>query len=40
MGDTSGYAHSESEHGGETTSTGKSERGNPRDESAGFYGNG
>ena len=25
-GDTSGYAHSESEHGGETTSTGKSER--------------
>jgi type IV secretory pathway TraG/TraD family ATPase VirD4 len=29
MGDTSGYAHSESEHGGETTSTGKSERGIP-----------
>jgi type IV secretory pathway TraG/TraD family ATPase VirD4 len=27
MGETSGYAHSESEHGGETTSTGKSERG-------------
>jgi type IV secretory pathway TraG/TraD family ATPase VirD4 len=26
-GETSGYAHSESEHGGETTSTGKSERG-------------
>src|ERR687892_443686 len=29
MGDTSGYAHSESEHGGETTSTGKSERAIP-----------
>jgi type IV secretory pathway TraG/TraD family ATPase VirD4 len=29
MGETSGYAHSESEHGGETTSTGKSERGIP-----------
>src|SRR5687768_10070071 len=29
MGDTSGFAHSESEHGGETTSTGKSERGIP-----------
>jgi type IV secretory pathway TraG/TraD family ATPase VirD4 len=27
MGETSGYAHSESEQGGETTSTGKSERG-------------
>ena len=26
MGDTSGYAHSESEHEGQTTSTGKSER--------------
>jgi type IV secretory pathway TraG/TraD family ATPase VirD4 len=26
MGDTSGYAHSESEHGGDRTSTGKSER--------------
>jgi type IV secretory pathway TraG/TraD family ATPase VirD4 len=26
MGETSGYAHSESEHGGEQTSTGKSER--------------
>src|SRR5688500_14267707 len=29
MGDTSGYAHSESEHHGETTSTGKSERAIP-----------
>ena len=29
LGDTSGYAHSEKEHGGETTSTGKSERGIP-----------
>src|SRR5688500_16067040 len=29
MGETSGYAHSESEHGGETSSTGKSERGIP-----------
>jgi hypothetical protein len=29
MGETSGYAHSESEHGGEKTSTGKSERGIP-----------
>jgi type IV secretory pathway TraG/TraD family ATPase VirD4 len=29
MGDTSGFAHLESEHGGETTSTGKSERGIP-----------
>jgi type IV secretory pathway TraG/TraD family ATPase VirD4 len=29
MGETSGYAHSENEHGGETTSTGKSERGIP-----------
>jgi type IV secretory pathway TraG/TraD family ATPase VirD4 len=29
MGDTSGYAHSESEHGGAQTSTGKSERGIP-----------
>jgi type IV secretory pathway TraG/TraD family ATPase VirD4 len=29
MGEASGYAHSESEHGGETTSTGKSERGIP-----------
>jgi type IV secretory pathway TraG/TraD family ATPase VirD4 len=29
MGETSGYAHSESEHGGETTSTGKSERAIP-----------
>ena len=29
MGDTSGYAHSESEHGGETSSTGKSERAIP-----------
>jgi type IV secretory pathway TraG/TraD family ATPase VirD4 len=27
MGETSGYAHSESEQGGETTGTGKSERG-------------
>ena len=29
MGDTSGYAHSESEYGGETSSTGKSERAIP-----------
>jgi type IV secretory pathway TraG/TraD family ATPase VirD4 len=29
MGETSGYAHSESEHGGEPSSTGKSERGIP-----------
>jgi type IV secretory pathway TraG/TraD family ATPase VirD4 len=29
MGETSGYAHSESEHGGQTSSTGKSERGIP-----------
>jgi type IV secretory pathway TraG/TraD family ATPase VirD4 len=29
MGDTSGYAHSESEHEGKTTSTGKSERAIP-----------
>jgi type IV secretory pathway TraG/TraD family ATPase VirD4 len=29
MRETSGYAHSESEHGGETTSTGKSERAIP-----------
>ena len=29
MGETSGYAHSESEHGGQTTSTGKSERAIP-----------
>jgi type IV secretory pathway TraG/TraD family ATPase VirD4 len=29
MGDTSGFAHSESEHGGQTTSTGKSERAIP-----------
>jgi type IV secretory pathway TraG/TraD family ATPase VirD4 len=29
MGDTSGYAHSESEHEGQTTSTGKSERAIP-----------
>ena len=29
MGDTSGYAHSESEHGGQTSSTGKSERAIP-----------
>jgi type IV secretory pathway TraG/TraD family ATPase VirD4 len=29
MGDTSGYAHSESEHAGETSSTGKSERAIP-----------
>jgi type IV secretory pathway TraG/TraD family ATPase VirD4 len=29
MGDTSGYAHSENEHGGDTTSTGRSERGIP-----------
>ena len=29
MGDTSGYAHSESEHGGETSSRGKSERAIP-----------
>jgi type IV secretory pathway TraG/TraD family ATPase VirD4 len=29
MGDTSGYAHSESEHEGDRTSTGKSERGIP-----------
>ena len=29
MGETSGYAHSDSEHGGETASTGKSERGIP-----------
>ena len=29
MGDTSGFAHSESEHGGQTSSTGKSERGIP-----------
>jgi type IV secretory pathway TraG/TraD family ATPase VirD4 len=29
MGDTSGYAHSESEHEGQTSSTGKSERGIP-----------
>jgi len=29
MGETSGYAHSESEQGGETTSTGKSERAIP-----------
>ena len=29
MGETSGYAHSESEHQGETTSTGKSERAIP-----------
>ena len=29
MGDTSGFAHSESEHGGEMTSTGKSERAIP-----------
>ena len=29
MGDTSGYAHSESEHGGVQTSTGKSERAIP-----------
>ena len=29
MGETSGYAHSESEHHGETTSTGKSERAIP-----------
>jgi type IV secretory pathway TraG/TraD family ATPase VirD4 len=29
MGDTSGYAHSESEYGGERTSTGKSERAIP-----------
>jgi type IV secretory pathway TraG/TraD family ATPase VirD4 len=29
MGDTSGYAHSESEYAGERTSTGKSERGIP-----------
>jgi type IV secretory pathway TraG/TraD family ATPase VirD4 len=29
MGETSGFAHSESEHGGDTSSTGKSERGIP-----------
>jgi len=29
VGDTSGYTHSESEHGGETSSTGKSERAIP-----------
>ena len=29
MGDTSGFAHSESEHGGQTSSTGKSERAIP-----------
>jgi type IV secretory pathway TraG/TraD family ATPase VirD4 len=29
MGEKSGFAHSESEHGGETASTGKSERGIP-----------
>ncbi|HZC01416.1 MAG TPA: TraM recognition domain-containing protein, partial [Gammaproteobacteria bacterium] len=29
MGETSGFAHSESEHGGETTGTGKSERAIP-----------